>query len=481
MKRRDFLKLSAVTSLWLLTGCGGGGTNSSTIDTGSSSDTDTSSEINRLKIPSLLEGTDINGVKHYDLNIQKSTHTFFAGFETATYAVNGTYLAPTLKLNNGDAVSLNYTNNLDEPTTMHGHGMHLPANMDGAAHQAIAVGTTWSAKYKVNQRACTNWYHPHLMGKTAEHVYKGLAGLIIIEDEEIRGLDLPKTYGVDDIPLVLQDRFFDANGQIDYSPSRQEIMMGYKGDKFITNGVYNAYVDVQAKEVRFRILNGSNSTVYNLAFSDGRVFKQIATDNSLLEAPVALTSLTLSPAERAEIVVDFSDNLNGTVTFKDTMQNKDFLKINVKDVATTTTNTPDRLTTLTKNTLSEAVRTRSFSLSASGPGDFRINGLSMNMNVINERVPVNEVEIWEVTNTMGMNHNFHIHASHFLVAERNGSASNVLANEKGYKDVVFIPANESVKLIVKMTDYTDNTTPYMYHCHFLEHEDAGMMGQFTVV
>jgi len=475
MKRRDFLKLSAVTSLWLLTGCGGGGANSSTIDPNASSD------INRLKIPSLLEGTDINGVKHYELNIQKAIHTFFSGYETATYAVNGTYLAPTLKLNNGDDVSLNYTNNLDETTTMHGHGMHVPANMDGAAHQPIKSGETWSAKYKVNQRACTNWYHPHLMGKTAEHVYKGLAGLIIVEDEEIRALDLPKTYGVDDIPLVLQDRFFDANGQIDYSPSRREIMMGYKGDKFIVNGVYNAYVDVQAKEIRFRILNGSNSTVYNLAFSDGRVFKQIATDNSLLEAPVALTSLTLSPAERAEIVVDFSDDLNKTVTFKDMRQNKDFLKVNVKDVASTTTTTPDRLTTLTRNTLSEAVRTRKFTLSASGPGDLRINGVSMDMSVINERVPVDEVEIWEVTNSMGMEHNFHIHASHFLVVERNGSASNVLENEKGYKDVVFIPGNETVKLIVKMTDYTDSTAPYMYHCHFLEHEDAGMMGQFTVV
>jgi len=475
MKRRDFLKLSAITSLWLLTGCGGGGTNSSTIDPNTSFDT------NRLTIPSLLEGTDINGIKHYDLNIQKATHTFFSGFETATYAVNGTYLAPTLKLNNGDDVSLNYTNNLDETTTMHGHGMHVPANMDGAAHQPIVVGETWSAKYRVNQRASTNWYHPHLMGKTAEHVYKGLAGLIIVEDEEIRGLDLPKIYGVDDIPLILQDRFFDANGQIDYSPSRREIMRGYKGDKFITNGVYNAYVDVQAKEIRFRILNGSNSTVYNLAFSDGRIFKQIATDNSLLEAPVALTSLTLSPAERAEIVVDFSDDLKTTVTFRDTRQNKNFLKVNIKDVATTTTTTPDRLTTLVRNRLSEAVRTRKFTLSASGPGDFRINGVSMDMSVINERIPVNEVEIWEVTNQMGMEHNFHIHASHFLVAERNGSANNVLDNEKGYKDVVFIPANETVKLIVKMTDYTNSTAPYMYHCHFLEHEDAGMMGQFTVV
>ena len=474
MKRRNFLKLSAVTSLWILTGCGGGGTNSSSVDG------DLTNNINKLFIPPLLEGTDVNGIKNYDLTIQKATHTFFTGLSTSTYAVNGTYLAPTLKLTNGDEVSINYTNKLDETTTMHGHGMHVPPEMDGAAHQPIASGETWSAKYTVKQRACTNWYHPHLMGKTAEHVYKGLAGLIIVEDDEINALDLPKEYGVDDIPLILQDRFFDSNGQIDYSPSRREIMMGYHGDVFITNGVINAFIDVANKEVRFRILNGSNSTVYDLAFDDGRTFKQIGTDNSLLEAPVEMTRLKLSPAERAEIVVDFSSDLNKTIFFKDIVQNKNFLEVKVSKEATTKTTTPNVLTTLNRHSLDEAVRTRTFSLSASGPGDFRINGVSMKMNVINERVPLNDVEIWEVTNTMGMNHNFHIHDSHFIIAKRNGSEANVLENEKGYKDTVFIAGNDTVTLLVKMTDFTSSTKPYMYHCHFLEHEDAGMMGQFTV-
>ena len=473
MQRRDFLKLSAVTATWLLTGCGGGGTNSSAV----SFDNTTN---RKLMIPTLLEGEDRAGVKHFDLTIKESFHKFFDAYESKTYAVNGTYLAPTLKLNNGDDVSINYTNKLNETTTMHGHGMHVPAIMDGAAHQPIAPNTTWSAQYKVNQRASTNWYHPHLMGKTAEHVYQGLAGLIYVEDDEIRALDLPKTYGVDDIPLVLQDRFFDANGQIDYAPSRREIMMGYHGDIFIANGTINAYVEVEAKEIRFRILNGANSSVYNLQFSDGRTFKQIATDNSLLEAPVSLTSLRLSPAERAEIVVDLSNDLNSTLYFKDATTGNNFLKINVTSATQNPTTIPSKLTTLTRDSLGDAVKTRKFSLSANGPGDFRINGVSMNMAVVNERVPLNQVEVWEVTNTMGMVHNFHIHASHFIIAERNGSASNVADNEKGYKDVVFIGANDSVKLIVKMTDYTDETKPYMYHCHFLEHEDAGMMGQFTV-
>jgi FtsP/CotA-like multicopper oxidase with cupredoxin domain len=472
MDRRKFLAMSSMTAAWFLTGCGGGS---------SASGLDTATQgTSKLIIPPLLEPTDIGGIKHYNIAIQKATHTFIDGFSTATYAMNGTYLGPTLKLTNGESVSINYTNQLDETTTMHGHGMHVPAVMDGAAHQVIAVNTTFSAKYTVNQKACTNWYHPHLMGKTAEHVYKGLAGLMIIEDTEIQALDLPKTYGIDDIPLILQDRFFTSTGQLDYSPSMREIMHGYNGDTFIANGVINAYLDVEAKEVRFRILNGSNSTVYNLAFSDGRSFKQIATDNSLLNAPVSLTNLLLSPAERAEIVVDLSDLAEQTITLKDTTQNKAFLTVNVKSRTSAVTTTPALLTNLNVHFLSDAVNTRSFTLSGNGPGQLVINGVAMDMSVINERVPLGQVEIWEVTNTMGMNHNFHIHATHFTIAERNGSAANVADNEKGYKDTVFLAANDTVKLLVQMTDYTDATKPYMYHCHFLEHEDAGMMGQFTV-
>ena len=179
-------------------------------------------------------------------------------------------------------------------------------------------------------------------------------------------------------------------------------------------------------------------------------------------------------------MVDLTNDLNGSLYLQESTQGKNFLKINVTQVAGSTTTTPNSLTTLIKNTLAEAVRTRTFSLGASGPGKLTINGVSMDINVINERVPVNDVEIWEVTNTMPMNHNFHIHATHFLVAERNGSSANVAANEQGYKDTVLIEPNDTVKLIVKMVDYTSTTNPYMYHCHFLEHEDAGMMGQFTV-
>ena len=472
MKRREFLGLSAVASIFILTGCGGG------INTSSSDLSNLEKKRAKLPMPTLLNGVDRGGVKHYDLTINKVEPDFFTNVKTNTYAFNEqTFLGPTILLENGDDVSINYKNNLDEATTVHGHGMHVPAVMDGAAHQPIAAGATWSAEYSVNQEACTNWYHPHYMGKTAEHVYMGLAGLIIIEDATSKALDLPKRYGEDDIPLVLQDRVFKSGGQLDYSPSRREKMHGYIGDVAITNGAIEPYIDVENKEIRFRILNGSNASVYTLGFDNGKAFKQIATDNSFLEAPVSLNRVTLSPGERAEIVVDLSGSYGSNLVLKDFNTGKKFLNIKVNKSATNTTTTPSSLISLAHLNPNDSARTRRFVLGHDGM-NLQINDKSMNMSRIDENIPLNQVEIWEVTNSMGMNHNFHIHATHFEIIERNGGS--VAANERGYKDTVYLAPNDTVKLIVKMTDYADTTKPYMYHCHILEHEDGGMMGQFIV-
>ncbi len=422
MKRREFLVLSSAAAIALMVqGCGG--TSSQVIQNTSQS---------RLHIPPLLPGVLRDGIMHYDLNIVENIHVFFEGTTTKTFGINGSFLGPTLQVRNGTTVSMNYTNKLKEATTMHGHGMHVPAIMDGGVHQVIEPDMTWSATYTVKQKACTNWYHAHFMGKTAEHVYKGLAGMIIVEDEQSAALDLPKTYGVDDIPLILQDRFFDADFEFDYSPNMMEVMHGYHGDVFLVNGVVNPYVEAEAKEIRFRILNGSNSTVYDLGFDDGRSFKQIATDNAFLESPVTLTQL------------------------------------------------PEVLTRLERYSVGDAVHKREFRLSGRR-GRFFINGVAMDKERIDETVPLNQIEVWEVVNEMNVHHNFHIHATHFVVVERNGSKTSVADNEKGYKDTVFLAPNDRVTLIVKMTDYTDASNPYMYHCHFLEHEDAGMMGQFVVL
>jgi len=363
--------------------------------------------------------------------------------------------------------------------------MHLPSNMDGGPHQEIQPGGLWQPSFTVNQKACTNWFHSHTHNKTGEQVYRGLAGMMIVEDADSDSLDLPKTWQEDDFPLIIQDRKFNANGSFNYLPTMRDAMHGMLGDTFMINGTVNPYLDLPNKEVRFRILNASNARVYQLRLSNGAAFKQIATDNAFRESPLSLTTLTLSPAERTEIVVDLSALQGQTITLQDANNgNTSILTLNVNKTASTITQVPTQLTTLTPLDSTTAVRTSPFVLSRTMGmnGSFTINGRSMNINRIDQSVTLNDVEIWEISNRMGMTHNFHIHATHFQIIERNGSANNGAEYEKGYKDTVRLGPNERVKVVIKMTDYTtDATAPYMFHCHILEHEDRGMMGQFVVV
>ena len=265
MNRRQFLAGSIMTALGL-SSCGS--------DTPSSNGVNASTGFeNPLLIPEELIGSEVNGRIQYQLDLQEGTSRFLSNADTPTWGINGNYLGPTLRLKNGSQVDINYRNNLNEDTTMHGHGMHLPAKMDGGIHQIIKPGETWTSSYTVKQHACTNWYHPHLMGKTAQHVMNGLAGLIIIDDDNSELLDLPKRYGIDDIPLIIQDRTFNSDGSFNYNPSRRDMMMGWKGNTFMVNGVIKPHVNLEAKQVRFRILNASNSRIYTFSFTSGKSFK----------------------------------------------------------------------------------------------------------------------------------------------------------------------------------------------------------------
>ena len=491
LNRRSFLKLSTITAAALFVGCGSNGNSKNKTNTAQTNSTGLLTN-QTLAIPTIINPTaDINGIKQYNLNINSTTHNFYQNNTTNTFGINQSYLGSTLLLKDGDKVSINYTNNLNETTTMHGHGMHLPALQDGGVHQKIEPNNTWSAVYTVNQKACTNWYHPHLMGKTAQHVYKGLAGLIIIQDSTTDILALPNTYGVDDIPLIIQDRQF-VNNQLDYNPGMRDIMMGYRGDTLITNGQISPKFTAKSGLLRFRILNGSNASMYKFYFSDNRAFHQISTDNGFLQAPVSLTSLTLSPSERAEIVVDLSNDGGKEVLLKvsETIDNKlnqsTALSINVDLQSASVLTLPSSLITHENIDTTTVVRTRNFTLEGRGNRgnpSLTINNKAMDMARIDETLKINELEIWNIKNTMGMNHNFHIHATHFVPYKRytsNGTQYAIASNEQGYKDCIHIPPNESIDILVKMTDYTDSNGKYMYHCHFLEHEDAGMMGQFVV-
>jgi FtsP/CotA-like multicopper oxidase with cupredoxin domain len=436
---------------------------------------------------------------------------FLPGQLTPTKGYNGDYLGPTLVVRSGSDVTLNVTNNIGVTTTTHWHGMHVPAVMDGGPHQRIEPGETWTASFPVLNRAATYWYHPHphaSLGQgvifdpasTGYQVYEGLAGMLIVEDGTSDMLPLPRSYGQDDIPLILQDRRFQADGSLMHFPSIFNPATDpalRKGDHFLVNGVEGPVLDVGAQVVRLRLLNASNARVYNLGFNDNRTFYQVVSDGGFLTAPVLLSRLVLAPAERAEILVDLGaddgrtvllrsfNRENGTTFVPSPLQDPwdtadfDLLEIRVGPVTSGAVRTvPGGLAAVARIPTSDAVNAgdpRPFELNAN---PFGINGKRMDMTVIDERIRLGDTEVWEITNPNNQAHPFHAHGDSFQILSRDGASPQ--AHELGWKDVVLVRPFETVRIIKRFHDYADPASPYMFHCHILEHEDVGMMGQFVV-
>lgn len=188
-------------------------------------------------------------------------------------------MGPTLRVQNNQQITLTTNNTIGEPSTIHKHGLHVPGNVDGGPHQRINSGSSRTEILNIDQEASTNWYHPYLMGSNAEHVYKGLAGMLIVEDENSQSLGLPSEYGINDIPLIVQDRLF-VEGEMTYLMDNRR---GYIGNTILVNGTIGAYKNVPMGWVRFRILNASNARFYNFKFEDNRSFEVIATEGGFLE------------------------------------------------------------------------------------------------------------------------------------------------------------------------------------------------------
>ena len=490
-------------------------------------------------VPPTLTGTVVDGKTTYDLIMQPGATEFLPGVLTPTLGYNGNYLGPTLIMNKGDEVVLNVTNNLGGPhTTTHWHGFHLPAMHDGGPHQEIVNGETWSPTFTILNRAGTYWYHPHLHpvvdkqrnpNGTSGQVFQGLAGMIIVRDEESKRLNLPKQYGVDDIPLIIQDRSFNEDGSfLDFpirgihprlDPDVGPVVFPFrKGDNFLVNGVISPLLETHAQMIRFRILNASNNRFYNLGFGDNRMFYQVASDGGLLEAPVPLNRVIVAPSERVDIIVDFGDDEDTYVQLKsynselgtaylinplapafDRYDSNDFDIFSIAVGAPTenpVTTLPTSLTRIDRISAEEAVNRqhpRTFELSAGElelipVGDpptldltFTINGKAMDIDRIDEVIQLGDTEIWEITNITGQAHPMHVHGDSFQILTRNGSYENVPLNERGWKDSVIVKPNETVRIIKRFEDFSDPDSPFMFHCHILDHEDGGMMLQWIVV
>lgn len=289
----------------------------------------------------------------------------------------------------------------------------VDGEQDGGPMQGILPNQSWKPGFMVDQPAATLWYHPHFTGSTADQVYYGLAGLICIEDEISKELNLPDIYGINDIPLIIQDRNFNKDGSFDYRTS----MMGVvPGEEILINGTMKPYVNIEHEKIRFRILNASNSQNLNLELSGGMSFVVIASDGGFLNKPISRKQPFLVPGERAEIIIDFSKVKKESVILFD--ENKKILEFKVMEELEKSSDINDELTIISEIPIADNSITRVFELESMGING-TINGKYYDMNRIDEEVPINVTEIWIIRNLGRMmqtaGHPFHVHGTQFQI------------------------------------------------------------------
>jgi len=428
--------------------------------------------------------------------------------------LENSYLGPVIRARTGQKVRIRFTNEVADETIVHWHGLHVPAEMDGHPRYVIAPGDSYIYEFEVRNRAGTYWYHPHPHGITGPQVYGGLAGLFLVSDDEEKAAGLPD--GDFDIPLVIQDRAFDRRNQLVYlSGQRMEQMTGFLGDWILVNGRPNFSLPVASRVYRLRVLNGSNSRIYKLAWQDGHPLTVIGTDGGLLETPVQRRYVMLGPGERLELWADFSqypvgsesilvslpfdagamgggrmgDGMMGSAAALPNGAGFSVLRIKVTRREPETLALPQRLSTINRYRYPDAVNRnnpRRFHLVMRHMA-WTINGRTFRMQEVapDEKVRLNTLEVWEFINEgggmgmmggMNMPHPMHLHGMQFQVLERQGVRHEGYVDE-GWKDTVLLMPGERVKILVRFADYPGL---FLYHCHNLEHEDMGMMRNYLI-
>ncbi len=464
-----------------------------------------------LPIPQLIDAA-ANGHR-VSLSIAQGRHAYWPGYTATSYGYSASVLGPAIRLRRGQSTQFTIENRMNRMTTVHWHGLLIPSDVDGGPHNTLNPGDTWKPALTIDQPEATAWFHPHPHGEAAPQVYSGLAGLLLLEDGSGERLGLPRTYGVDDLPLIIQDRWFDSSGDPVYRPSPMDAMLGYRGDTAIVNGVVGGIVRVPAGLVRLRLLNGANARFFDLRFSDGRPFQVIASDGGYLAAPVSMRTLTIAPAERYEIVVDFShggdvmlaadlDDYFATTGMMmggiPRLKAGELVKFEVdRSKPAAVTSLPQKLVDVPLLERSKAARSRQFllndmmmmggmmgggmgrggmgrgGLGRSGP-TMAINGEPFDMERIDVEAKLGTVEIWQIRSQM-MAHPFHIHGTQFQILSLNGETPPPYL--RGWKDTVVV--SREAQILVPLSQKASEKHPFMFHCHILEHEDAGMMGQYT--
>ncbi len=455
---------------------------------------------------------------------------FQSGRPTATYGYNGPFLGPALRLRRGQTVTIDFVNHLPEPTTVHWHGLIIPGDVDGGPHRPVAPGGRWRPSLSIDQPAATLWFHPHFYPSTAAQVIKGLAGLLIIDDEETDRLKLPSRWGVDDIPLIIQDRRFRHDGQFLDRIDLTAVTNGYVGDVALANGAQYPVARAARGWLRLRLLNGSNARSYLLKASDDRSLFVIGSDGGLLESPVEMKQIMIYAGERFEVMVDchsgapfdlvalpvggpimrlppFDGSLPLVTIRPEGVDGRGTLPTSLAKLPTIPTALPDVSQELVMNmfrdkegmmpltkaglgmggkidpaVVARVTRliedqpelSRAAQLSANG-----VNGKSFALGEAGFTAKRGQALRWRISEGDDrMPHPVHIHGCQFRIVAQSGRKPE--AYRDGWKDIAPVSDGGFSEILLNFPHPAGSNAPYMAHCHILEHEDAGMMAQFTV-
>ncbi len=468
--------------------------------------------------PSTLPGAPIfnDGIKttYYESFMRAGTASLLPGKKTIIWGYDGIYLGPTYQASIGERVVIRQHNQLRVPLTVHHHGAHTPGISDGSAllDQEIPPGKFRDYVYPNDDDiSATHWYHDHELDFTGHNVFMGLEGFFLLNDAPELSLNLPGHPMNDpplpgelpfDLPLVIQDRAFDANNQLAYNPFGHD---GFIGDHFLVNGTIQPFVRVANRKYRFRLLNGSNARFYQVSLSNGMSFHVIGSDGGLFSTAVELDNILIGPAERYEVIVDFSSMKPGTQVFlvNSEAQTKGakpdgfvpntpatpnvgpnglgaLMAFNVAFSAPDpSTFTPGQVlrTDIPFFNPSASVRTRVWEFQRS-QGAWQINGKFYDPTHIDAFCKVGDTEIWTLKNGGGgWYHPVHIHRNQFRILSRNGLPPGPL--EQNLKDVFVLAGGDTVDVITQWTG-PSIVGNYVMHCHNVEHEDMRMMIRFNV-
>jgi spore coat protein A len=468
-----------------------------------------------LPIPPVLRPARTNGTTDfYEITQRPGLARILPGLTTTVWGYNGIFPGPTIVSRSGRRTVIRHRNELAVPVSVHLHGGKTPAEHDGYPTDLVLPASGWSAGghppgshtghagrtsqgtreyvYPLDQPAATLWYHDHRMDFTGPQVYRGLAGFHLVHDDREDALPLPR--GERDIPLMICDRSFAADGSLQYPSLDPELrdtpgvsrgyIRGVLGDVILVNGAAWPRLEVTNTRYRFRILNASNARRYRLTLDppprDGKPFVQIGSDAGLLGQPIGHSAIELAQAERFDVIVDFASYPIGS---KVTMKNElgeggttNVMRFDVVRPATDSSSVPARLGEFETLSRSSATVTRDFQFVQGGGDDgsmWTVNGQPFDPGRDDAQPRLGATEIWRLTSDV--HHPVHLHLAHFQVLSR--SARGAGAYDAGWKDTLDLARGETAEIIARFTGYPGR---YVFHCHNLEHEDMAMMGNFHV-